>query len=334
MMDNQLSDGDTRVYQLAQEQKLDPVRAVLDNGKVEAISNLKQRMHVRRHLTGVTLPLNPDDEDMADFVAVSNNWQGRFEYLDSRVESIMSQAFESGPTRKYRALHFLYGYDNLIRSIAEKAMRDFPAGIDAGPDELIAFATSRPGEYWKISSSETLHMVMELLSLDIHCDLDLFKNTDLDSCMKANTKFFDSLKKMDKGCTSRDGLPNPHQREYIPQHFATVPFARGNVLVLSRICMSCYGAWIYRNQIDTKLIGEIEPLNDGFGSVGGGPIEKSEYLWDQSAVEQVARDWELRNGNPPALMELQKALQGVAFAGAGSEDAKKITDKRSKHRKS
>ncbi|MCA4732158.1 hypothetical protein [Mycobacterium avium] len=256
------------------------------------------------------------------------------ENVDRKAESIVSQWYETMAGRKFRALDFLYGADDTIRSIAEKAMRDFPAGIDAGPDELIAIATSKPGEYWKISSSETLHMVMELLSLDIHCDLDLFKNTDLDSCMKANTKFLDGLKKMDKGCTSRDGLPNPHQREYIPQHFATVPFARGNLIVLSRICMSCYGAWIYRNQIDTSRVGEIEPINDGFGSVGCGPIEKSEYLWDAKVVEQVARDWELRNGKPPSLMDLQKALQGVAFVGAGSEDAQKITDKRSKHRES
>lgn len=258
-----------------------------------------------------------------------------FENADRNAESIVSQWYETATGRKFRALYFLEPADDpTIRDIAVNAVKHFPAGIDAGPDELIAIATSKPDEYWKISSSETLHMVMELLSLDIHCDLDLFKNTDLDSCMKANTKFFDGLKKMDKGCTSRDGLPNPHQREYIPQHFATVPFARGNLIVLSRICMSCYGAWVYRNQINTNTISEIEPLNDGFGSVGGGPITKSEYLWDQNVVEQVARDWELRNGKQPSLMDLQKALQGVAFVGAGSEDAKKITDKRLKHRDS
>jgi hypothetical protein len=49
-------------------------------------------------------------------------------------------------------------------------------------------------------------------------------------------------------------------------------------IILARMCMSCYGAWLYKNQIDTNRIAQIEPVIDGFGSVGNGPIEKSEYL--------------------------------------------------------
>ncbi|OJZ65820.1 hypothetical protein BRW65_27780 [Mycobacterium paraffinicum] len=97
--------------------------------------------------------------------------------------------------------------------------------------------------------------------------------------------------------------------------------------------MTCYSAWLYRNQIQTDRISDIEPIGDGFGSVGGGPITKSEYLWDQTVVERVYRDWELRNGKPPTLIELQKALQGTKFVGAESEETQKMTDKRSKHKK-
>lgn len=256
------------------------------------------------------------------------------ETVDMRAESIVSRWYESAPGRKFRALHFLYGADDTIRSIPESVVRHLPAGIDAGPDEIVVVSSTYADDYWKITSLETLHMVMELMSLDIHCDLDLFKNTELDSCAKANTKFFGSLKKLDQGCIGSDGLPNPHQREYVPQHFATVPFARGNVVVLSRICITCYGAWIYRNQIQLDRVGETEPISDGFGSVGGGPVQKSDYLWDKAVVEQVAHDWQLRNGKPPTRIELQKALQGTKFVGAGSEDTQKMTDKTSKHRKS
>ena len=252
-----------------------------------------------------------------------------FENVDRKAESIVSQWYNTTAGRKFRALHFLYGADDTIRFIAEKALKSYPTGINAGFDELIAFSPARPGDYWKITNLDDLHMVMELLSLDIHCDLDLFKNTEPDSCMKTNTKFFDGLKRLDQGgCVGKDGLPNPHQREFIPNYFGTVPFARGNILVLSRICMTCYGAWIYRNHIDTNKIGEIEPLNDGFGRVGGGPIIKSEYLWNQNVVEQVAREWELRKGKPPTLIKLQNALQHVAFVGAESDQAHKGKKKR------
>lgn len=333
-MTNELSDEDTRIYQLAQEQKLDPVRAVIDNRKIATISDPKQRMHQRRHLTGVTLPLNPDDEEMTDFVAVSKNWQGRFEHLDSRVESIISQAFESEPTRKYRAFHYLEPADNLIRSISEKAMRNFPVGIDAAPAQIIAIAPSRPGEYWKISSVESLHMVMDLLSLDIHCDLDLMRNTDIGPCLDKYS-WLRKLKKQDEnGCVDKDGLPNPHQREFIPNYFGTAPFAVGNVIALARICTMCYGAWLYQNHVDTTKIGIIEPISDGFGSVGGGPITKSEYKWDPKVVEQVRREWHLRNSRWPSTIELQTALQDAEFVGEGSEEPQKITDKRAKHRKS
>jgi len=247
--------------------------------------------------------------------------------VDSRAESIESQYFESVTGRKYRSLRRLYGADRVIRSIPKRILRDFSVGVDAAPDEIVAISSTRPGEYWKIHSLDDLHLVMDLLSLDIGCDLDLFKNTDVDSCAKANTKFFEGLKRLDKGCTSRDGLPNPHQREHIPQYFATVPFAYGNVIILSRICTSCFGAWIYRNIIDTKRIGEVESVDDGFGSVGGGPIPRSEAVWDKTVVAQVARDWELRNGRPPSVIELQKALQGVSFVGEGVPEAQKITDK-------
>lgn len=256
------------------------------------------------------------------------------ETVDMRAESIVSRWYESATGCKFRALHFLYGADDTIRSIPESVVRHLPAGIDAGPDEIVVVSSTYAGDYWKITSLETLHMVIELMSLDIHCDLDLFKNTGLNSCAKANTKFFGSLKKLDQGCIGSDGLPNPHQREYVPQHFATVPFAWGNVVVLSRICMTCYGAWIYRNQIQIDRVGEVEPISDGFGSVGAGPITKSEYLWDQNVVEQVYRDWELRNGRPPSIIELQKALQGTKFIGAGSEEAQRITDKTSKQEES
>lgn len=204
----------------------------------------------------------------------------RHENIYALAESIVARWYGSAG-RKFRALHFLYGADELIRHIVKKALDAYPSGIDAKPDELIAISTTRPGDYWKINVLDDLHMVMDLMSLDFACDMDLMKNTDLAPCLEGPiAKLCENAKKEDaRGVIGKDGLPNPTQREYIPQYFASVPFAIGNVIVILRICTGCYGAWIYRNQIDTKKLGEIEPVSDGFGQVGGGPITRDEYIW-------------------------------------------------------
>jgi hypothetical protein len=76
------------------------------------------------------------------------------------------------------------------------------------------------------------------------------------------------------------------------ENFHTVPFARGNVIVLARICNQCSGAFLYRNSVDTKTIGTVEPVQDGFGSVAPGPIQRSEIAWDRqiTAAHRVSRE--------------------------------------------
>ncbi|WP_201368408.1 hypothetical protein [Mycobacterium intracellulare] len=205
----------------------------------------------------------------------------RHEDVDRLAESIVARWYAEAGS-KYRALYFLFGADQMIRHVVKKALDAYPAGIDARPDELVVFSTSQPGDYWKITSFEALEMAMHLLDLDLHCDLDLFKGTDQDLCLK-DAAWLHNLKELDKEYTLRKYI-NYHQREYIPQNFATVPFAVGNTIVLLRMCTPCYGAWIYRNQIDTSTnrIGEIEPISDGFGQVGVGPIQPSEYIWNET----------------------------------------------------
>lgn len=207
------------------------------------------------------------------------------ENVDRLAESIVARWYAEAGS-KYRALYFLFGADDLLRHIVKKALDAYPSGINAKADEVVVFSTSQPGDYWKITSVEALEMAMHLLELDLHCDLDLFKGiADEDLCI-AQREWLHNLKEQDKQFTL-EKHKNHYQREYIPKNFVTVPFAVGNTIVLLRICMACYGAWLYRNQIDTKRMSEVEPLSDGFGQVGAGPIEPSEYLVGQSTVKET-----------------------------------------------
>ncbi|MCA2255703.1 hypothetical protein JF710_21220 [Mycobacterium intracellulare] len=239
------------------------------------------------------------------------------------AESLVSHWYENAGN-KFKPFYFLYGADEKqLRRIVKQALDAYPNGIDAKPDELIVFSTSQPGEYWKIASVEALEMAIQLLELDLHCDLELLKGTEVGSCMK-NAEWLHKLKERDEQETIRFNMPKPvhhNAQEFVPNWFVSLPVAVGNTIVLLRICTTCYGAWLYRNHVDTSRVGEIESFSDGFGSVGGGPIEKSEYLWDKTVVEQTARDWELRNGKPPTLAELQTALTKVPFSGEDSDEA-------------
>lgn len=337
-MNSQLSDEDMRVYQLAQQQRLDPVRAVLDNRKVAAISDSEQRMRVRRHLTGVTLPLDPDDEDMANFVATSQALADRFEAAQCRGESAVAAVNDDDKMKRFRVFNFLYGADDTIRNVVKKIVDSLPK-IQIDPGDVVAVSTTSAQDalFWHVSDAATLRAAIDKTTYEVMCDFRLLDPDDtvFGPCMTHHKNRLERLKKLDRpNCVGRDGLPEPHKRDYLKEHFFTIPFAVGNIVILARICDLCLGAFLYVNRIDTNKIGEIEPICDGFGSVGGGPITASESSWDDDTVKGVAADWEARNGRSPSLIELQKALNGVAFVGAGSEQTKTIADKGSSHNES
>lgn len=254
------------------------------------------------------------------------------ENVDRRSEAQVSRWFNTEAGQKVRWFSFLDVGDPWIHQIIETALgteNGFAPETQVGPGDLVAI---RGSETWSLAPEITLETIVDELSETVACDLDYLAGTAHGSCMVTHHKLLRGIAKCDG--IGRDGKPNKMRRDYLSENFHTIPFARGNAILLARICRFCLAAFSAGNQIVAHQIGIIEPPPSGFGRIGSGPIKPSEYQWDQNVVEQVYRDWELRNGKPPSRIELQKALQGTKFVGAENKETQKITDKRSKHRKS
>lgn len=254
------------------------------------------------------------------------------ENVDRRSEALVSDWFNSEAGQKVRWLAFLDVGEPWINQIIQTALgaeNGFPPEAYVGPGDLVAI---RGGESWSLTGETTLETVIDDLSETLACDFEYFAGTAHGSCMETHRKLLRSIAKCDG--VGRDGKPNKLRRDYLSENFYTLPFARGNTILLARVCRFCLGAFSASNHIVAHQIGIIEPPPSGFGRIGAGPITKSEYLWDKNVVADTAHEWELRNGKPPSVMELQKALQGVAFVGEGSAETQKITKNRSKHRDS
>lgn len=247
------------------------------------------------------------------------NTNADLETVDRDSEAQVSRWFNTEAGQNVRWFSFLDVGDPWIHQIIETALgteNGFSPEAQVGPGDLVAI---RGGETWPLTTEITLEAVIDELSATVACDLDYLVGTAHGSCMVTHQKLLRGIAKCDG--IGRDGKPNKMRRDYLSENFHTIPFARGNAILLARICRFCLAAFSAGNQIVAHQIGIIEPPPSGFGRIGSGPITKSEYLWDQNVVEQVHRDWELRNGKPPSRIELQKALQGTKFVGAGSEDA-------------
>ncbi|WP_204803429.1 hypothetical protein [Mycobacterium riyadhense] len=258
--------------------------------------------------------------------ALDNETDYRFEETENAAESAAYRYLNSAAARKVRWLSSVDIGDTWIAKVIETAIGEehgFYAGPDVGPGDLIAIRQRRA---WKITEETTLEDVIKQIkdtTLEPECDMEFHAGTAFGSCMEDHITMINSLHKLDQDpyLVGKDGLPNPYRRKYLEENFHTVPFARGNTVVLARLCKRCVNGFAASNQIDINKLGTVEPKPSGFGTIGTGPIEKSEYAWDQDAIRSVAQEWELRNGRPPSLVELQKALQGAGFIGEGSGNA-------------
>jgi hypothetical protein len=218
----------------------------------------------------------------------------RLENADRRAEAIITRWYDSEAGRRFRWVQFLEGADDTLRAITNRALKDFPDS-DWEATDLLAVSTTQGGG-WRLREATTLEVIAEMISQDAACDLDLLRNTELGPCMEHHRTMLSMWRNCDRPqgipVKCKDGLPDLSQRQYMAENFHTVPFARGNVIVLARICNQCSGAFLYRNSVDTKTIGTVEPVQDGFGSVAPGPIQRSEIAWDRqiTAAHRVSRE--------------------------------------------
>lgn len=190
--------------------------------------------------------------------------------LDERIEN-----FYTGPGRRFLPLHLLYGADgdgaHSVRAIVARAVGAYDAHFSHGGDvgarigDVVAVATSRPQQSWRIMGARTIEVVTELIAADVHCDLDIFAGTDYGSCVDRLGRVADLYGK----CDSDPYVGSDSQRrKYVTENFSTVPFRCGNLYILARICNGCYATFLKQNNVDTEKVEIVEPWSDGFGSVG------------------------------------------------------------------
>ncbi|MGH3637913.1 MAG: hypothetical protein ACRDUX_02685 [Mycobacterium sp.] len=58
-----------------------------------------------------------------------------------------------------------------------------------------------------------------------------------------------------------------YAHELISESFVTFPVARGDLIVLIRICRACIAAFQYKNGVNADECVVEEPYSDGFGSL-------------------------------------------------------------------
>ncbi|RFZ35144.1 hypothetical protein DAVIS_04694 [Mycobacterium marinum] len=253
----------------------------------------------------------------------------RFEKSDRQGMLVSARYQNSEAGRKARFFSFLDQGDSWITKIIATAIGEehgFNLGEHVRAGDLTAV---RKGEGWKITEQITLEDVIqhiEQAALEPLCDMEYLAGTASGSCMESHKMMINNLKKLDEDpyLVGTDGLRNPYRRGYVAEHILTVPFFRGNTIVLARICKLCVNAFFAANQVDLNKLGTVEPSPSGFGTLGGGPIGKCEYAWDRDAIKSAAEEWKKRNGSAPTDIELQRALQGAKFIGEGTPEARQF----------
>jgi hypothetical protein len=210
----------------------------------------------------------------------------RIEGIYRQVESHVESFYTNSSGRRFLPLHLLFGADgsgpNTIRRIVADAVAAYQHHFSNGDgithdcesawnfatgNVPVAIATSRPEHRWPIRNENTFESVARIIKHDVHCDLDLFADTELRSCI-------DRQKVVAEGYGRVNG--DADRRRYIEASFSTVPFAHGDLLVFARICAGCWDLFLHRNQIDPSTCEILKPWSDGFGSVENGPITPTE----------------------------------------------------------
>ena len=259
------------------------------------------------------------------------------ENAERKVTAIVER-FYTGIGRKWLAVHFLAGADDDIRRIVDKAVEAyslyFSNWIEGVGEhqfrsaDVVIIASSRPQERYNCNhfgpdgagyyneigyALSTLEYVDHVMSEDVHCDMDIYKGTELGSCKKHHSERLTLIAKCDG--IGEDGKPNALRRKYLKENFFTVPFARGDMIVMVRICNLCWNGFLLKNSINLNTTEIIEPYTDGFGSVGSGTIKKSEYLWNHKIVDRAIQNLTITLRRNPTLQELENALKAETFIG-------------------
>lgn len=255
-----LNDAERRIYDLSIAQKYDPERAVLAHRKIQKITDPESGERQRRALTGVVLPVDPDDQDSVQFVTYSKAIADQLEAARRQAESWVEQYYEK-IAPGLLGVHLLFGAEPRLRQIVAKALAAYhnffadpahlPARYVGGVGAPIVYATSRPSERFLIRGDRTFDSVVNDLKDDIWCDLDINGNGH---CIQAMHYAHENMR---------------YANETIDLNVSLLaPIALGDMAIFARFCNTCWKTFTARQSIERDACEIVTPFVDGFGQVG------------------------------------------------------------------
>ncbi|WP_310779151.1 hypothetical protein [Mycobacterium sp. Z3061] len=179
------------------------------------------------------------------------------------TQAVEDRFYEKHP--ELRWFQLLQPVSDALRRPADKAAAAFQVATAPGLPAIVA--TCDPNhEPWVLHSAEDFDRAMDAIAGEIHCDFRLFSPTVIGGQRYASCEeWYRRHLSFTKGA---DGSNGELQRKFFEQNFVTLPIARGDLVILSRVCCWCVGLFLKQNAIDPTGCVVDEPYSDGFGDLG------------------------------------------------------------------
>jgi len=175
-----------------------------------------------------------------------------FESCWCATESAVESFYEQWP--ELRWFDLLAGVSDALRKPADDAAAAFTMATAPGLPAIVA--TSRPSQPWVMRSLEDFDKAFDAIEADIHCDLQVCGPSIIQ-------------RKRYRHCV--DWFASLRYDDLIVRSFTTFPVARGDLIVLVRVCCWCMGAFQFRNGVNGAECVVEESYSDGFGSLPFAP---------------------------------------------------------------
>lgn len=238
-------------------------------------------MSRRPHLAEVTTPLDPASRqrihdatrhcidsppDATPMIATEQQVQ---DVLRSWVgtEAVEERFYETNPERRW--IQLLTPVADALRRPADQAAEAFR--FATAPDLPAILATCRPHEPWVMHSADDLDHAYAAVANEIHCDLQINGPVVIDR--KRHASCVDWFAHCLQTVRRADGPNRQLERDFFAQNFLTIPVARGDLVILMRVCCWCLGAFLGQNAVDPAKCIVEQGYSDGFGTLSWRVIE-------------------------------------------------------------
>lgn len=232
-------------------------------------------MSHRPHLAEVTTPLDPEVrqrihdatrhciESPPDATPMMATEQQVQNVLRSwlATEAVEERFYEANPERRW--IQLLTPVADALRRPADQAAEVFR--LATAPELPAIVATCRPHEPWVMHSADDFDTACAAIANEIHCDLQINGPVVIDR--KRHASCVDWFGHCLETVRRADGTNRQLEREFFQQNFLTVPVARGDLLILMRVCCWCLGAFVGQNAVDSAKCVVESGYSDGFGSL-------------------------------------------------------------------